>query len=104
VKSRADTLRAAAAIGEELFAMLAQEDVDGDVIRSLLSQRRDLVASCDPIAFSDEERALARAIVELDGRIVALCDERSRAVASTLCRVRQRPPISAPGRMLTDLA
>ena len=101
---RIDTLRAAVAIGEELFELIARDDIDGDAIRSLLARRRDLIASCSPTGFSDEERVLARALVDLDERIVALCDERSRVVASTLCRVRQRAPISAPGRVLTDLA
>jgi hypothetical protein len=104
VKRRVDTLRAAVRIGEDLLELLADEDIDGDATRSLLLQRRDLLASCEPDAFSDEERALARAIVDLDARIVALCDERSRVVAATLCRVRQRAPISAPGLVLTDLA
>jgi hypothetical protein len=104
VNLRLDALRAALAVGEELLALLGQDDIDGDAIRSLLSRRRDLIASCDPTAFTGEERALARALVELDARIVAACDERSRVVASTLCRVRQRPPISAPGRVLSDLA
>ena len=100
----ADTLRAAIAVGEDLLARLALDDVDGDAIRSLLARRRELIASCAPIDLSAEEHALARALVELDERIVALCGERCRAVASTLARVRQRAPNSAPGRVLTDLA
>jgi hypothetical protein len=104
VKRRIDTLRAALAVGEELLEHLSHEDLDGEVIRSLLDRRRELIASCEPTDFTDEERALARELVALDARIVSSCDERSRVVASTLCRVRQRAPISAPGRVLTDLA
>jgi hypothetical protein len=104
VNRRIDTLQAAVQVGHELLALLQADDVDGDAIRSLLSQRRELIASCDPTDFSGEERAIARALVELDDRIVARCEERSRVVASTLCRVRQRATTSAPGRVLTDLA
>lgn len=102
--TRTDTLRAALAIGEELVARLSVGDLDGDVIRSLLARRRDLIAACDDTNFTDEERTIARALVELDQRVIALCGERSRVVASALSRVRQRAPQSAPGRVLTDLA
>jgi shikimate kinase len=104
VSERLETLRAALAVGEELFARLSVGDMDSDVIRSLLARRRELIASCDDAEFTDEERALARSLVELDARVIALCGERSRVVATAISRVRQRAPQSAPGRVLSDLA
>ncbi len=104
MSARLDTLRAALAVGEELFARLSVGDTDGEIIRALLVRRRELVASCDDTNFTDEERAVARALVDLDARIIAACGERSRVVASAISRVRQRAPQSAPGRVLTDLA
>lgn len=104
MSARLDALRAALAVGEELFARLSVGDTDGDIIRALLVRRRELVASCEDTNFTDEERAVARALVDLDARIIATCGERSRVVASAISRVRQRAPQSAPGRVLTDLA
>lgn len=98
-------LRAAVRIGHELCELLVDADIDGDAIRTRLQQRRELIDALDPTPFSDEERALARSLVDLDARVIALCDERSRVVAAALVRVRQRAPIpTTPGRVLTDLA
>jgi hypothetical protein len=102
---RADLLRLAVRLGHELCELLVDSEIDGDAIRARLQQRRELIAALGATAFSEEERALARSIVALDARVIALCDERSRVVAAALVRVRQRAPIPAtPGRLLTDLA
>lgn len=103
--SRADLLRDAVRIGHELCELLVGNEIDGDAIRRRLHQRREIIASLDGTTFSEEERALARSLVALDARVIALCDERSRVVAAALVRVRQRAPIPAtPGRLLTDFA
>jgi hypothetical protein len=103
--TRTDALAAALAIGEELLVRLADGEIEDAAIATQLALRGRLLESLSTaVPPTDEERTLARKIVESDVRLVALVDERRRLVASALARVRQRSASAAPGRVLTDLA
>jgi hypothetical protein len=104
VITRAQALQAALAVSEQLLAKLHDGELDDLEIRTLLARRREIVSGCADTPLAADERALVQQILELDARIVAACEERRRAIAPALARVRQHAPRSAPGRVLTDLA